>query len=224
MLKRLLLTTALTLGLAAPAIANTITVTGFGEPDPAGVGGFSIGTNNYNNYAGPISLSNSTTSILVYCIDLYNVLQFPTTYTYATFNNTNVDNTHLGAVTLDIARITAIADWGFDKFASGDNVAAAAAQLAIWAVEFGPPGNPLNPHLAAGTEMNDFNLALSATVTGYTDGRGISLLIPNDASQVVITQTSAVPEPSTWAMMVLGFAGIGFMAYRRKSKPALMAA
>jgi hypothetical protein len=24
-----------------------------------------------------------------------------------------------------------------------------------------------------------------------------------------------VPEPSTWAMMILGFAGIGFMAYRR---------
>jgi PEP-CTERM motif len=33
----------------------------------------------------------------------------------------------------------------------------------------------------------------------------------------------AVPEPSTWAMMILGFAGVGFMAYRRKSKPALMA-
>ena len=35
---------------------------------------------------------------------------------------------------------------------------------------------------------------------------------------------SGVPEPSTWAMMLLGFAGLGFMAYRRKSKPALMAA
>jgi hypothetical protein len=40
-----------------------------------------------------------------------------------------------------------------------------------------------------------------------------------------ITATvAAVPEPSTWAMMLLGFAGIGFMAYRRKPKPALMAA
>lgn len=37
-------------------------------------------------------------------------------------------------------------------------------------------------------------------------------------------QVAAVPEPSTWAMMLLGFAGVGFMAYRRKSKPALMAA
>jgi hypothetical protein len=32
----------------------------------------------------------------------------------------------------------------------------------------------------------------------------------------------AVPEPSTWAMMILGFAGVGFMAYRRRNKsPAL---
>ena len=35
---------------------------------------------------------------------------------------------------------------------------------------------------------------------------------------------SSVPEPSTWAMLLLGFAGLGFMTYRRKSKPAVMAA
>jgi fluoride ion exporter CrcB/FEX len=38
------------------------------------------------------------------------------------------------------------------------------------------------------------------------------------------TAVAAVPEPSTWAMMILGFAGVGFMAYRRKSKAALIAA
>jgi PEP-CTERM motif len=27
-----------------------------------------------------------------------------------------------------------------------------------------------------------------------------------------------VPEPSTWAMLIIGFAGVGFMAYRRKSQ------
>lgn len=31
------------------------------------------------------------------------------------------------------------------------------------------------------------------------------------------TLVPAVPEPSTWAMMILGFCGLGFMAYRRKS-------
>jgi len=35
---------------------------------------------------------------------------------------------------------------------------------------------------------------------------------------------SAVPEPSTWAMMILGFCGIGFLAYRRQKQVALSAA
>lgn len=39
----------------------------------------------------------------------------------------------------------------------------------------------------------------------------------------VSIQVNAVPEPSTWAMLILGFAGIGFMAYRRKSRPAALA-
>ena len=33
----------------------------------------------------------------------------------------------------------------------------------------------------------------------------------------------AVPEPSTWAMMLLGLAGIGFVGYRRSRKDALLA-
>jgi hypothetical protein len=42
---------------------------------------------------------------------------------------------------------------------------------------------------------------------------------------ITVTQlASAVPEPSTWAMMLLGFAGIGFAALRRKPRPAATAA
>jgi hypothetical protein len=33
-----------------------------------------------------------------------------------------------------------------------------------------------------------------------------------------VTVTTGVPEPSTWAMMILGFMGVGFMAYRRKDR------
>ena len=33
----------------------------------------------------------------------------------------------------------------------------------------------------------------------------------------------AVPEPSTWAMMMLGVVGIGFMAYRRPRKDQTLA-
>jgi hypothetical protein len=32
----------------------------------------------------------------------------------------------------------------------------------------------------------------------------------------ILQLQAGVPEPSTWAMLLLGFAGVGFMAYRRK--------
>lgn len=35
---------------------------------------------------------------------------------------------------------------------------------------------------------------------------------------VEFEEVAAVPEPATWAMMVLGFAGVGFMGYRRSQK------
>jgi len=38
-----------------------------------------------------------------------------------------------------------------------------------------------------------------------------------------VTTTSGVPEPSTWAMMFIGFAGLGFAGYR-KARTALSAA
>jgi hypothetical protein len=46
---------------------------------------------------------------------------------------------------------------------------------------------------------------------------GINLVVLDDFlfSEPV---ASAVPEPSTWAMLILGFAGVGFMAYRRSRK------
>jgi hypothetical protein len=61
--------------------------------------------------------------------------------------------------------------------------------------------------------------------TAYgTFGAGTEIIKANLASLTVSDHVvAAVPEPSTWAMMLLGFAGIGFVAYRRKSKPALMA-
>jgi uncharacterized protein (TIGR03118 family) len=40
---------------------------------------------------------------------------------------------------------------------------------------------------------------------------------PNDESDGLFG-TLAVPEPSTWAMLLLGFAGLGFAAYRRRGK------
>jgi PEP-CTERM motif len=47
--------------------------------------------------------------------------------------------------------------------------------------------------------------------TGYSPYTGATG--PISASVVI----EAVPEPSTWAMMILGFCGLGFVAYRKKA-------
>jgi len=63
-------------------------------------------------------------------------------------------------------------------------------------------------------------LALAINGTNLTsltiqaaDGQGFGGM-----KQFEISGVSAVPESSTWAMMVLGFAGVGFMAYRRRNQ------
>ena len=56
-----------------------------------------------------------------------------------------------------------------------------------------------------------------ATLTfSNTTGGGNGGILLDDVN------VAAVPEPATWAMMILGFLGIGFIGYRRKfSGPAL---
>ena len=70
-----------------------------------------------------------------------------------------------------------------------------------------------NATIADVTAGNPINIFVADVFSGQTGNTG-----PVDAG------IAAVPEPSTWAMLLLGFAGMGFMAYVRKSKPALMAA
>jgi hypothetical protein len=42
-----------------------------------------------------------------------------------------------------------------------------------------------------------------------------------DTGSFLVRITAPVPEPSTWAMMILGFAGVGFLAYRRRNQAAV---
>jgi hypothetical protein len=53
---------------------------------------------------------------------------------------------------------------------------------------------------------------------GCQDG----ILYPATTANSLTIAVAAIPEPSTWAMMILGFCGVGFMAYRRKTTPSLM--
>jgi hypothetical protein len=51
-----------------------------------------------------------------------------------------------------------------------------------------------------------------ALILDYVEGNG---------APAVLNLTATVPEASTWAMMILGFFGLGFMGYRRKNGAAV---
>jgi len=56
------------------------------------------------------------------------------------------------------------------------------------------------------------------------DGSSLTLAPPVITGSLDIEPGIAVPEPSTWAMMLLGFGGLGYAGWRGSRKPALQAA
>jgi hypothetical protein len=60
----------------------------------------------------------------------------------------------------------------------------------------------------------------SYVATGADAGTSISILLDSSGVQGDwdnVRLSSSVPELSTWAMLLLGFAGVGFVGYRRKA-------
>lgn len=75
-------------------------------------------------------------------------------------------------------------------------ISTTSSQLSSYAVA--PPGNPFTFDSFT-VALNINTLATAATLNGAAFDYG---LVGN------------VPEPSTWALMLLGFAGLGFAGYR----------
>jgi hypothetical protein len=61
--------------------------------------------------------------------------------------------------------------------------------------------------------LNNGLNTLSFEVVNYAQATGN----PSALNVEFLSATSSVPEASTWAMMILGFLGVGFVAYRRKN-------
>ena len=88
---------------------------------------------------------------------------------------------------------------------------------------YNQPGSALNaPYgtLVGTIGSSDF-FAIGTSYSGIAPAAGELKLYywdsnNGDNTQFVTANVSAVPEPATWAMMILGFAGIGFMASRRR--------
>jgi probable HAF family extracellular repeat protein len=98
---------------------------------------------------------------------------------------------------------------GFDK---GDTFASYAV---VWHGTHPTDLESLSGGSSEATAIND-----RGEIVGYsTDKNGDTEAVIWTASNDI---ASAIPEPSTWAMLLIGFAGIGLMTYRRR-KSAMLA-
>jgi len=74
-------------------------------------------------------------------------------------------------------------------------------------VNIASPAPPLPGHFDGGSASAFIDPHI------FSDNPNYSLVLSDNVGNTV----GAVPEPSTWAMMLLGFVGIGLLAYRHKS-------
>ena len=72
------------------------------------------------------------------------------------------------------------------------------------------------------TDFTKFSTTFTSQGGGFITFAGLNNGAPGNDLNVgidaVSIATGAVPEPSTWAMMLLGFGGLAFFAYRRVKK------
>jgi hypothetical protein len=102
-----------------------------------------------------------------------------------------------------------LADIGKYDYWKGNEDGAIAAQAAIWGLEYKVAVSSSDPIIE--TDIVNF-LKVQDNGRGWATG-----LIPANGTDWQ-AQITGVPEPSTWAMLLLGFAGLAFAGYRRARK------
>lgn len=79
-------------------------------------------------------------------------------------------------------------------------------------------------NVPANALFGPFGAAAVAGTGQYIDKVTVYSALPENFKSIKdidfgqFTVAGAVPEPATWAMMLLGFFGVGFLAYRRKNQ------
>ena len=171
------------------------------------------------NAGGFLTSLNGGTSFTTYCVDLYHSISMEPTYTdysvvsgasyaFATPNPTNASaNANLGKL-----------------FAAGHAVnnaqTEAAFQLAVWEITYETSGSF---NLMSGDASFTGNSATLSLAQSWLDGlQGVgsasALTVLSSPTHQDVVYTTPVPEPETYALMLAGLMGIGFVAKRRQAK------
>jgi PEP-CTERM motif len=194
-----------------------------------------INGNPFNESAntGLITLTTTTGSIFpVFCIDLFHTIGIgsqspPLPYTTGTIvadSSSNPSGTGGNPLNSPVpGEIQTLANLGYADYVHGTGNADiyAGLQGAIWDIEYNQDGNNLTD--AGSLTVNGLIASDIAYAVAHPATYSISLFPGADGQAFGSGQgfSTGVPEPSTWAMMLLGFAGLGFAGYRNVKAKAL---
>jgi hypothetical protein len=167
---------------------------------------------------GTVTLSNDTGANAG---DLLVTVQLDGTYTFHNGGNNGNSSFLFNFGTAAVTPINLSANWTVDPTPKGDG--------------FGTFLNALNFGGSSGTSnLLTFDVAglslatvqVNLSTKGSPDAYFATDVCSNFTARGCTNtgEVGAVPEPSTWAMLILGFFGVGFLAYRRKDQSTFRAA
>lgn len=197
------------------ASADPVTFTGFANGSQAVHGVLSAPnvSRDLTVSAGGFSTLWGGNSFVSYCVDFYQWLP--------SFGSTNNSYSLIPAGDFFGSRLDAVSRLFSGRSAEVDTaVEQAAFQIALWEINYEAAGNAFDTTSGAAlfSDYGDDARSLAQTylngLPDYSNTFQVSVLRSGTHQDVVFA--APVPEPSTYALMLVGLAAVGFVARRRR--------
>jgi hypothetical protein len=172
------------------------------------------------------TVDTSAGTLLAFCIDIFHRIpsnaDLPLAYDLDPITNDFTPPPGPNPLSATVAgEIQTLANIGFrdTKAGTATKNELAALQGAIWDIEYNTNGNSFAAFGSAAVDALIANYVAFATANPASYSLGLSPAAVGTTQAFVV----GAPEVSTWAMMVAGFAGLGFAGWRRGTKTPLAA-